>query len=198
MTKLKKEVKEMTPENIILREATIEDAAALLSIYAPYVTDTPITFEYEIPSVEEFSHRISSTLTRYPYLVAEMDGVAAGYAYASAFHPRAAYGWCAETSIYLSNSLHGQGIGTLLYQKLEQILSAQHILNLNACITYPNPKSIAFHEKFGYTPTAHFHNCGFKLNRWYDMIWMEKMLGEHQIPPAEFLTFPTVRHLFFS
>lgn len=176
----------------------MEDAPALLSIYAPYVTETPITFEYEIPSKEEFSHRISNTLTKYPYLVAEIANTPVGYAYASSFHPRAAYGWCAETSIYLNKAMHGQGIGTLLYRKLEQILKVQNVLNLNACITYPNPESIAFHEKFDYTFTAHFHHCGFKLNCWYDMIWMEKMLGEHSIPPADFIPYPEVRHLFKS
>ena len=186
----------MNQHNIIIREAAAEDAPSLLSIYAPYVTDTPITFEYEIPSTEEFSHRISNILASYPYLVAEIDNIPAGYAYASAFHPRAAYGWCAETSIYLNKAMHGQGIGTLLYRKLEQILKAQHILNLNACITYPNPESIAFHKKFGYHFTAHFHHCGFKLNRWYDMIWMEKMLGEHSIPPAAFIPYPEIRHHF--
>lgn len=176
----------------MLREASPEDAAALLSIYSPYVIDTSITFEYEIPSVEEFSQRISNTLKRYPYLVAEIDDGIAGYAYASAFHTRAAYGWCAETSIYLNQSMRGLGIGTLLYQKLEEILKMQHILNLNACIAYPNPESIAFHKKLGYQLTAHFHHCGFKLNSWHDMIWMEKMLGEHSIPPANFIPYPEI------
>lgn len=180
----------MNTNDIKIRKAVAADAAALLAIYAPYVKETAITFEYEVPSVDEFSGRISDTLLKYPYLVAELDGTPVGYAYASAFHPRAAYAWCAETSIYISQAHHGHGIGRLLYKELEKCLKAQNILNLNACIAYPNPESIAFHDALGYHLVGHFHNCGFKLNRWYDMVWMEKMLGEHPIPPKDFLLPP--------
>ncbi len=187
----------MKTNNITIREAAAEDAASLLSIYGAYVMDTAITFEYEIPSVEEFSHRISTALGKYPYLVAEFQNTPVGYAYASSFHPRAAYSWCAEVAIYIDQNFHEHGVGRALYEKLEEILKAQHILNLNACIAYPNPKSISFHESLGYTTIGHFHNCGFKLNRWYDMVWMEKMLDEHEIPPKEFCTYPEIRHTFF-
>lgn len=187
----------MDLNKITIREAVPEDAASLLSIYASYVTDTAITFEYEIPSIEDFSNRISNTLLKFPYLIAEFQNSPIGYAYASSFHSRAAYNWCAETSIYISQNFHGYGIGRKLYQKLEEILKAQNILNLNACIAYPNPESILFHESLGYTSIGHFHNCGFKLNRWYDMVWMEKFLGKHMIPPEVFYTYAEVRHLFF-
>lgn len=174
-----------------IRIATPEDASALLAIYAPYVKDTAITFEYEVPSAKEFSRRISDVLMQYPYLIAEKDGTPVGYAYASSFHPRAAYAWCAETAIYIDKNHHGLGIGRYLYEELEKRLKAQHLLNLNACIAYPNPESIAFHEALGYTLIGHFHNCGFKLNRWYDMVWMEKIIGEHETPPKEFLLPPS-------
>ncbi|NLK78658.1 MAG: GNAT family N-acetyltransferase [Clostridiales bacterium] len=177
----------MYTDTITIRTAVPEDAAALLTIYAPYVTDTAITFEYEVPSVEEFTERITQTLEKYPYLVAEYQNAPVGYAYASSFHPRAAYAWCAETSIYIQQNFHGRGVGKLLYAELEKQLVQQHVLNLNACIAYPNPGSIAFHKALGFTTIGHFHNCGFKLNRWYDMIWMEKMIGEHNIPPEPFV-----------
>ena len=170
----------MYTDTITIRRAIPEDAAALLTIYAPYVTDTAITFEYEVPSVEEFTKRITQTLEKYPYLVAEYQNAPVGYAYASSFHPRAAYVWCAETSIYIQQDFHGRGVGKLLYAELEKQLVQQHVLNLNACIAYPNPQSIAFHEKMGYRAVGKFTDCAYKLEQWLGMIWMEKMIGAHK------------------
>lgn len=173
-----------------IRIAVPEDAPALVEIYAPYVEETPITFEYTVPSVKEFGERIRSTLEKYPYLVAEEDGTVLGYAYASAFKARAAYSWSAETSIYVRRGRGRQGVGKALYAALEELLGRQHVCNLCACITYPNPPSIAFHESFGYKTVAHFHASGFKLHAWHDMIWMEKELCAHCIPPMPFIPFP--------
>lgn len=178
-----------------IRVAVPEDAEALLTIYAPYVKHTPITFEYEIPSVEEFKNRICRTLEKYPYLVAEENGVIQGYAYASAFKTRAAYAWSVETSIYVHPGAGRRGIGSLLYEKLEELLRRQHICNLCACITYPNPASIAFHERFGYRTAAHFTASGYKQDAWHDMIWMEKTLCPHEIPPKPFIPFPNLTEL---
>lgn len=177
----------MNHPDISIRMAEPADAAALLAIYAPYVTDTAITFEYEVPSREEFARRIAHTLERFPYLVAEKKGALVGYAYASPFKERAAYDWAVETSIYLAMEERGQGTGFLLYQALEDILTRQNVLNVNACIAYPNPGSIRFHEKLGYLTAAHFTRCGFKLGQWWDMVWMEKMLGSHRVPPKPFI-----------
>ena len=174
---------------MIIRTACPNDAASLLNIYAPYVTHTAITFEYEIPTVEEFENRICKTLTKYPYLVAEEDGTLIGYAYASTFKGRAAYDWSVETSIYVHEDFHHRGVGKALYEALEKALAAQHVCNLCACITYPNPASIAFHEQFGYHTVAHFHASGFKFDTWHDMIWMEKELCPHTIPPKPFLPY---------
>ena len=174
---------------LVLRIAREADGPALAEIYAPYVRDTSITFDYEPPDGAEFSRRILATLARYPYLVAELDGKPVGYAYASAFKGRAAYDWAVETSIYIAMGCHGKGIGSALYGELERLLAAQRVLNVNACITYPNPGSVAFHEKLGYRQAAHFHRCGYKLGKWWDVIWMEKTLGEHGNPPAEFIPF---------
>lgn len=173
-----------------IRIAEPGDAPSLAEIYAPYVTDTPITFEYEAPGSEEFASRVRETLEKYPYLVAEEEGSIRGYAYASPFKGRAAYDWSAETSIYLCREARGRGIGAALYRELEKLLRRQHVCNLCACITYPNPVSIAFHEKSGYRIVAHFNSAGFKLGAWHDIIWMEKELSPHTVPPLPFLPFP--------
>jgi L-amino acid N-acyltransferase YncA len=169
--------------NIAIRAASPDDAAELLAIYAPYVRNTAITFEYDVPSADEFRKRIESTLEKYPYIVAVRDGKILGYAYLSAFHPRAAYGWCAETSIYVAEDLRAEGLGSLLYGRLEEIAKKMGILNLEACICWPNDASVAFHEKWGYVKNGHFVKCGWKLGRWWDMIWMEKLIGSHEGVP---------------
>ncbi len=172
-----------------IRIATLQDAPALLEIYAPYVEQTAITFEYTIPDIEEFRGRIEKTLQKYPYLVAEDKGEIIGYAYASAFKSRAAYNWSAETSIYVKMGQGHCGVGSALYQALETLLARQHVCNLCACIAYPNPPSIAFHEAFGYKTVAHFHASGYKHGAWHDMVWMEKELCPHSIPPLPFIPF---------
>ncbi len=180
--------------NVTIRNVKIEDTIALLKIYAPYVQNTAISFEYEVPSFEEFTGRIKRITERYPYLVAEVDGEVVGYAYASAFKERAAYDWCVETSIYLSKEYKGRGIGKKLYIMLEEELKKRNILNANACITYADSDdeyhtndSMYFHEKMGYKLVGRFHQCGYKFGKWYDMIWMEKMLGEHGASPEKVL-----------
>lgn len=180
-----------------IRIATPEDAEQLLEIYRPYVEETAITFEYEVPSTEEFAGRIRKTLKRYPYLVLEEeDGKISGYCYASCFKDRAAYDWSVETSIYLKKECRGRGYGKLLYDKLEDYLREQHVLNVNACIAYTekedahlNQGSVHFHEKRGYTLVGRFHDSGYKFGTWYDMIWMEKMLGAHGTEVEPFLPF---------
>ena len=176
-------------ENITIRKASVEDAKDILNIYSFYVENTSITFEYDVPTEEEFRERISNTLIKYPYFVALIDGEIVGYAYLSAFRVRAAYMYSAETSIYVKKDIHSKGVGTLLYSTLEEAARKQGIVNLNACITFPNEKSETFHRKFGYKKAAHFTKCGYKFNRWCDVIWMEKHIGEHSIPPKKFISF---------
>lgn len=181
-------------EEICIRPATPADAKALLGIYGPYVEHTAITFEYDVPTEEEFARRIAATLERYPYLVAERAGEALGYAYAGAFHARAAYGWAAELTIYLAPQAKGRGLGRRLYAALEDALREMGVLNLYACIGYPQQEdeyltfgSAKFHARLGFEKIGHFHRCGCKFGRWYDMIWMEKIIGEHraQQPPVK-------------
>lgn len=175
---------------LTIRMAAAEDAPALLDIYRPYVEHTAITFEYKVPSIEEFAARILRTLQRYPFLIALCGGKAVGYAYASPFKERAAYDWAVETSIYIQEAYSSRGYGKALYDILERLLTAQNILNLNACIAYTahadeylDNHSAGFHTHLGYHPVGTFHKCGYKFGRWYDMIWMEKMIGAHTSAP---------------
>jgi L-amino acid N-acyltransferase YncA len=176
----------MNEKEITIRKASYDDAEELLKIYTPYVNNTAISFEYEVPSLEEFRGRIANTLKRYPYLVAEYEGEIVGYAYAGAFKSRAAYDWAVETTVYVRQDERRNGIGRKLYAALEEILKKQGILNMNACIAVPEGKdehltkdSPAFHEKMGFRMVGTFHKCGYKFNHWYDMVWMEKKIGEH-------------------
>ena len=174
-----------------IRIATPEDASAIQSIYRYYVEHTAITFELEVPSVEEFQGRIKKTLERYPYLVAEQGGEPVGYAYVGPFHDRPAYDWAVETSIYVEQHQKRRGIGRLLHDALEQELRRRHFLNMNACIACPMGESdpyltrdsIRFHEKLGYRMVGEFHQCGYKFGRWYHMVWMEKHIGDHADTP---------------
>ncbi|MGN1030519.1 MAG: GNAT family N-acetyltransferase, partial [Butyricicoccaceae bacterium] len=183
----------MDKSGVTVRLAERRDAQALREIYAPYVEGTAVTFEYEVPSVQEFADRIGHVLTKYPYLVAETDGRPVGYAYAGAFKERAAYGWAVEVSIYVRQDAKRQGIGARLYEVLERVLAAQNILNLNACIACPAGEadeyltrdSVRFHRRMGYRLVGEFHACGYKFGRWYHMVWMEKQIGAHTAnPPA--------------
>ena len=175
-------------DNITIRLARPEDAPALLEIYAPYVLNTAITYEYEVPSAEEFAGRISEVLQKYPYLLAQRGGEILGYAYAGPFISRRAADWAVETSIYIKESAHGSGLGRLLYTALENILREQGILNLNAAIAAPTGaedeyltrSSIDFHTRMGYSLVGEFHRSGHKFGRWYGLVWMEKHIGEHK------------------
>lgn len=184
---------------IQIRIASVQDAEKILEIYTPYVEKTAITFEYEVPSVEEFQRRIRNTLAKYPYLLACQGGEVLGYAYTGAFVGRAAYSWAAEVSIYLKEDKRGMGIGRKLYTALEAISSAQRILNLNACIGYPETEdayltknSVRFHTHMGYAMVGEFHKCGYKFGNWYNMVWMEKEIGIHADHPAPVIAFPNL------
>lgn len=179
-----------------IRTVSLSDTRDLLAIYTPYVLHTAITFEYVVPSHEEFESRIRTISANYPYLIAEENGKILGYAYASAFRTRAAYAWSVETSIYVKEGSHGKGIGKALYLALEQYLTKQNVCSLYAGISYPNPQSIAFHESSGYKKVAHFTRSGYKFEAWHDLIWMEKFINEHTIPPRPFIPFSQLQPLY--
>lgn len=189
----------MEKEEIQIRKASVSDAEELLGIYVPYVEKTAISFEWDVPSVSEFRRRIENTLKKYPYLVAEKDGEILGYAYTGAFVGRAAYDWAAEVSIYVKEDKRKTGVGRRLYQALEAVSQAQNILNLNACIGYPDEddehltkNSVQFHGHLGYEMVGKFHKCGYKFGRWYHMVWMEKIIGTHEDVPAPVIPFSQI------
>lgn len=175
---------------MIIERVSAEDGTELLGIYAPYVKNTAISFEYDVPSVEEFTNRIVRISARYPYIKAVENGRIAGYAYAGPFKERSAYGWSVETTVYVRQDMKRQGTGRLLYQQLEKSLKGMGILNMNACIASPvtedaflTDDSFRFHRSMGFEPAGRFHRCGYKFGTWYDMIWMEKIIGVHSEDP---------------
>lgn len=181
-----------------IRSATPEDAGSLLAIYAPYVRETAITFEYEPPSLAEFERRVTCTLERYPYLVAVADedggtpGEILGYAYAGRFQERPAYDWTVETSLYVARDRRRGGVGSALHAALRADLARRGFQSMCACIaTVPEgvgsdphltDASVRFHEHLGYRMVGRFSRCGYKFDRWYDMVWMELLIGSHPVP----------------
>lgn len=161
----------------MIRIAVEADVPQLLAIYAPYILHTTYTFEYDVPTEEEFLDRFRSVTAQFPWLVWEEQGSVTGYVYGSAPYARAAYGWCSELSIYLSPQAQGAGIGTRLYTAAEAILRRQGYQRNYAIITAENEASIRFHEHMGYTVAARFSDCGYKFGRWLGVIWMEKRLN---------------------
>ena len=170
---------------INIRNVRLDDVPHLLEIYAPYIKETAISFEYDVPTEEEFAQRVSSIIRKYPFLVAERDGTIVGYAYAGEFKGREAFRWTVETSVYVHQNMRHGGIGRMLYVTLERELCQRGFHSMCACIAYtereddPHLKndSVLFHERMGFNIVAHFHSCGWKFMRWYDMVWMEKLLN---------------------
>lgn len=169
-----------------IEKVTVEDAEELLSIYAPYVQETAISFECEVPSLEEFRDRIHNISAILPYIKAVENEKVLGYAYAGRFKGRKAYDWSVEVTVYVKKEARRSGIGRMLYTALEDSLKQMGVLNMNACISVPRGEdehltndSVHFHRRMGFEEVGTFHNSGYKFDTWYDMIWMEKMIGEH-------------------
>lgn len=171
-----------------IRVATEDDAAGALAVYAQYI-NTSVTFEYELPSLEEFSRRISNTLENHPYLVCMEAGKLCGYAYAHQLKEREAYQWSAELSIYLDSAMTSRGMGKALYTLLIEILKRQGIRTVYGCVTMPNPRSEKLHEKLGFRLLGIFHNAGFKNNEWHDTAWFEKNIADCNVPPEKRIPF---------
>ena len=168
---------------IIIREAELSDAKRLLEIYSYYVTDTAVSYEYDPPSLEEFTERMKKAKKAFTYLVALDEGKIVGYCYALPFHERKAYEKCVETSIYLDKNYKGQGIGRMLYDEIQEELKNRGIKNIYACVAYPAAEdeyltkdSYLFHQKMGFTECGHLRECGYKFDRWYDMTYLEKII----------------------
>lgn len=159
----------------MIRAATEADLPRMLEIYAPYILHTTVSFEYTVPTAEEFLERFRGITAQFPWLVwQDEEGTVQGYAYASAPFSRAAYRWCAEPSIYLAPQARGKGIGAELYRVLEEILRRQGYRVLYALIASENTDSLHFHAKMGYHFVMELPRCGYKFDHWIGLTWMEK------------------------
>lgn len=184
-------------DSFIIREVTAEDVAALLKIYAYYVENTAATFEYQPPTLEDFTGRIIRARKRYPYLLIEHEDEIMGFAFAHAFRERPAYDYAAEVTIYLRHDCRHRGFGRILYTALEEELRRMGMLSLYACVALPSGKdehlsfdSPRFHEALGYHRCGEFRNCGYKFGKWYTMVWMEKTIGVYPEHPAPLTAYP--------
>ncbi len=175
-----------------IRQATVKDAQALLDVYAPFVTDTCISFEYVIPTLADFAKRITDISAEYPYLVLELDGEIVGYAYAHRYLARAAYDWDAEMTTYLAPVAQGQGMGVIIEEAVEELLRLQNIKNLYGCITGANKRSVEMHMAMGYVMAGTFFNAGYKHGKWLDVVWLQKSLAACEQAPQNFIKFPDV------
>lgn len=197
MKKTRKQVICMDDTGLVIRPAAPEDAGALGRIYGWYVENTAITFEYTAPTEQAFAERIRSIGQKYPYLVAQRGENILGYAYATAYIARAACDWSCEVSIYLAPEATKQGVGRMLYERLEQLLKAMGIVNMYASIAcgqaddpYVSENSADFHKHMGFAPVGIFCNCGYKFGRWYHLQWMEKTLAAQgaDMPPVRWFS----------
>ncbi|MGK0168800.1 MAG: L-amino acid N-acyltransferase YncA [Gammaproteobacteria bacterium] len=164
---------------LVVRNATVADATRLLEIYRPYVEHTVVSFEYDVPSIEQFTTRVASALDRWAWVVAEREGVVIGYAYGSAHRAREAYAKSVETSAYVDEVFHRAGVAQALYTRLFDELSRLNFRSAYAGITVPNDASIGFHAHFGFRHIGVFPNVGYKLGDWRDVAWMYRPI---QIP----------------
>ena len=176
----------------IIRLATKDDAAGMLEIYAPFILNSGITQETEVPLVEDFQQRIISNLEERPWLVCEINNEIAGYAYAGKHRDRKGYQWCTEPSVYISEKYFGFGIANALYTALFNILKIQGYVNAYAVITLPNDRSIAFHKKFGFDYLTTYKKIGYKLGQWHDVGWMQYEVNPHKEDPADPIKFPQI------
>ena len=169
----------MGNNSFIIRFAFESDVERLLDIYEPYITDTTVTFEYSVPSYNEFKERFLGVTSKYPWIVAEYRGEIIGYAYADKpLINRSAYAWDADVSVYLSDEYRGKGGGSALYEALHALLSLLGYKTAYAVITGENTASLEFHRKFGYRAAGKLSGSGYKFGRWLDVYIMEYNIAE--------------------
>jgi phosphinothricin acetyltransferase len=167
-----------------IRLAKLSDCKSILDIYQYYVLHTAITFEYDVPDVEEMENRMNNIQKKYPYVVAEVDEKIVGYSYASDFRYKAAYQWSPESTIYIHKDFHGNGIGKVLYQQLFGILTLQGFYNVFGGVALPNDASIALHKKCGFKEIGIYENIGYKFDRWHSTKWFQLILQPHDNNPS--------------
>ncbi|HKH73613.1 MAG TPA: arsinothricin resistance N-acetyltransferase ArsN1 family B [Vicinamibacterales bacterium] len=175
-----------------IRLATHDDGAAVGAIYRPVVAETAISFETTLPDGDEMARRIDETLRSYPWLVCDVDGHTAGYAYAAKHRVRGAYQWSVDTSVYIAEAHRRRNIGRGLYASLFAILAAQGYFNAFAGIALPNPASVALHEAMSFEPIGVYRRVGYKLDRWHDVGWWQLILRQHEGSPAAPLDLATL------
>jgi L-amino acid N-acyltransferase YncA len=175
---------------VSVRPITPADTAAALAIYAPYILGSAATFEADVPDAAAFQARIQSYTARFPWLVVEIGGAIAGYAYGSTHRDRSAYQWTCESSIYVAPAFQGRGVARPLYEALLALLRHQGFRTVYAGITLPNEASVRLHEKLGFTPFAVFENVGFKLGAWQKVGWWRQALNSFTADPAPPILFP--------
>ena len=176
--------------DMLIRPAEIQDAQGILDIYAPFITDSAISFEYEVPTAEQMQARMQEVMKIHPWLVAEESGKVAGYAYAGFIRTRAAYRWSAEVSVYIHPDCYGKGLGKRLYDCLFDLLKLQHVKMLYAGTTVPNEPSERFHQSMGFEKVGEYNQVGFKFGRWYNVAWYQKSLNDSTAEPEEMIRFP--------
>ena len=175
-----------------LRFAQAKDAAAIRSIYQPYVLNTPVTFEYETPSADEMKNRMLQIQTAYPYLICLNEKGVAGYAYAARHRERAAYQWNAELSVYIGKDHQRGGLGRKMYTALMDILALQNVRNVYGCVTLPNPGSEKLHLSMGFSQCGVYPKTGYKCGKWHDVAWFEKSIAPHDRDPEPFIPLPAI------
>lgn len=170
-----------------IRLATAQDLARIQEIYKPYVEQESIVVnsEHSVPTMEELKERFDLVTKECPWLVCEIDGKVAAYAYASKPFKREGYKWNVELSIYADGAYHGRRLAAALYESLIEILKIQGYYNVYACILSMNEKSLKFHEKYGFKVMTIFENVVYKYNQWFNVIWMKKTLKEFDKEPVE-------------
>jgi phosphinothricin acetyltransferase len=171
--------------NPILRLAEEQDVPGILEIYAPFILRTAVTFEETVPEEDTFWERIQLIMTELPFLVCEIDGRIAGYAYASGYRSRASYRWAKEVSVYVHPDFRRKRIALALYTSLNEMVRYQGIACLLAIITLPNDASVAFHEHLGYRKCGVFPKVGYKLNQWQNVGWYELFLQDENEAPKD-------------
>ncbi|SDT32161.1 GNAT family N-acetyltransferase [Microlunatus soli] len=164
---------------VLIRPAATDDLERIAAIYAPYVTDTVITFEIEVPSAQEWRQRFAAiTESGLPFLVATLDDQVVGFAYAGPYRSRPAYRQTAEDSIYLAPESRGLGIGGRLLDELIVRTRAVGIRELVAVIAdADNPASPALHARRGFVEVGRLTGVGHKHDRWVDTLLMQLSLG---------------------
>lgn len=170
---------------MLIRPVVSADVSDILEIYAPYIKDTAITFETEVPTLEEFTKRIESIKTEYPYLVCEFGDKIIGYAYVSRHRARSAYKYSVDVSVYVDLNYQHMGAGKALYTALFEQLKSYDFYTAYASITMPNEKSTGLHKAFGFYEIGTYHNVGYKNGKWLDVAWFEKQLKKYDTPKKE-------------